>query len=77
MGKSGNFLEDLDAVIISHSHYDHAAGYRDLIEYNMGSVQIGSTEFEGMSDQAYLDNQAPHTAQIQCDVGQVKVSFSR
>ena len=24
-------------MIISHSHYDHAAGYRDLIEYNMGS----------------------------------------
>jgi len=33
----GLSLENLDAVIISHSHYDHAAGYRDLIEYNMGS----------------------------------------
>lgn len=33
----GLSLEDLDAVILSHSHYDHAAGYRDLIEYDMGS----------------------------------------
>ena len=30
-------LADLDAVILSHSHYDHAAGYRDLIENGKGS----------------------------------------
>ena len=33
----GICLENLDAVIISHSHYDHAAGYRDLIESGLGS----------------------------------------
>ena len=26
----------LDAVVLSHSHYDHAAGFRDLLEQGMG-----------------------------------------
>ena len=30
-------LKDLSAVILSHSHYDHAAGYRSLVENGMGS----------------------------------------
>lgn len=30
-------LHELDAVALSHSHYDHAAGYRDLIEQGFGS----------------------------------------
>jgi len=30
-------LRDLDAVILSHSHYDHAAGFRDLTENGLGS----------------------------------------
>ncbi len=34
MGKS---VVGLDAVILSHSHYDHAAGYRDLISIGGGS----------------------------------------
>ena len=33
----GRDLRDLDAVVLSHSHYDHAAGYRDLIESGLGS----------------------------------------
>ncbi len=33
----GLSLKDLDGVILSHSHYDHAAGYRDLIEAGLGS----------------------------------------
>lgn len=33
----GICLKSLDAVVISHSHYDHAAGYRDLIESGLGS----------------------------------------
>lgn len=28
----GRALTGLDAVVLSHSHYDHAAGYRDLLE---------------------------------------------
>lgn len=28
----GRKVHNLDAVVLSHSHYDHAAGYRDLIE---------------------------------------------
>ena len=41
-------LADLDAVILSHSHYDHAAGYRDLIENGKGSkdLYIGGHFFE-------------------------------
>lgn len=35
--KLGISLKGLDGVILSHSHYDHAAGYRDLIEEGMGS----------------------------------------
>lgn len=30
-------LGGLDAVVLSHSHYDHAAGYRCLIEAGLGS----------------------------------------
>lgn len=33
----GRSLQHLDAVILSHSHYDHAAGYRDLVESGGGS----------------------------------------
>ncbi len=41
-------LKDLDAVVLSHSHYDHAAGYRDLIENGQGSKKlfIGDHFFE-------------------------------
>lgn len=63
---AGSVAMDLTEMMTDHN-------YR--VEYNMGTVQIGSTEFEGMSDQAYLDYQAPYLAQIQCDVGEVKVSF--
>ena len=33
-------LKNLDAVIISHSHYDHAAGFRDLTENGLGSKEL-------------------------------------
>lgn len=33
----GRDVNALDAVALSHSHYDHAAGYRDLIESGGGS----------------------------------------
>lgn len=33
----GRPLDGLDAVVLSHSHYDHAAGYRDLLEAGLGS----------------------------------------
>lgn len=41
-------LKDLDAVILSHSHYDHAAGFRDLTEKGLGSSRVytGPSFFE-------------------------------
>ena len=33
-------LKQLDAVILSHSHYDHAAGFRNLTENHMGSATL-------------------------------------
>lgn len=30
--KLGKDVSKPDAVVLSHSHYDHAAGYRDLVE---------------------------------------------
>lgn len=36
----GISLDGLDAVVLSHSHYDHAAGYRDLIEQGLGSETL-------------------------------------
>lgn len=33
-------LKGLDAVVISHSHYDHAAGFRDLTEQGVGSRDL-------------------------------------
>lgn len=38
--RMGVELKDLDAVIISHSHYDHAAGFRDLTENGLGSREL-------------------------------------
>ena len=38
----GISLKELDAVILSHSHYDHAAGYRDLTECGLGSKLLST-----------------------------------
>lgn len=44
----GRDLRRLDAVVLSHSHYDHAAGYRDLLEKGLGAPLLvtGSRFFE-------------------------------
>lgn len=36
-GNLGISLENLDAVVLSHSHYDHAKGYRELVEAGMAA----------------------------------------
>lgn len=40
----GMDLHDLDGVILSHSHYDHAGGYRSLIESGGGSPVLYTGE---------------------------------
>ena len=35
--KLGIDLKDLDAVVLSHGHYDHARGYRTLVREGLGS----------------------------------------
>lgn len=66
---------DAGSVEIVLAESMDAHNYR--VQCDMGSVQVGATEMEGMSVKKYLDNQASHLAEIQCNVGQVKVSFSR
>lgn len=36
----GRDVRNLDAVVLSHSHYDHAAGFRDLTEQGLGSAHL-------------------------------------
>lgn len=40
----GRPLGGLDAVVLSHSHYDHAAGCRDLLEAGLGSSVLYTGE---------------------------------
>lgn len=40
----GRPLGGLDAVVLSHSHYDHAAGCRDLLEAGLGSSLLYTGE---------------------------------
>lgn len=43
----GVALEQAEAVVLSHSHYDHAAGYRDLAEAGFGKkLYTGEHFFE-------------------------------
>lgn len=57
--KLGISLENLDGVVLSHSHYDHAGGYRDLIEAGLGSkfLYTGSHFFE----KKYAKNENSYT----------------
>lgn len=57
-GQSGQFLENarrmgvslegLDAVVLSHSHYDHARGYRELVDAGLAApvLYTGAGFFE-------------------------------
>ncbi len=45
--KLGLSLDNLKAVVVSHSHYDHAAGFRDFAEgkHSAGSLIVGKGFF--------------------------------
>lgn len=44
----GRSLENMDALVLSHSHYDHAGGFRYLVEQRKGpgTVYTGARFFE-------------------------------
>lgn len=52
-------LEHLDGVILSHSHYDHASGYRDLVEEGLGGSILYTGE--GFFRRKYADNGVRYT----------------
>ena len=46
--RMGVALDDFDAVVISHSHYDHAGGFRDFAEagFRVPSLYVGKGFFQ-------------------------------
>lgn len=38
-------LKDVDYVILSHSHYDHAAGYPDMVSYGVHAPLVTGPQF--------------------------------
>ncbi|MBP3700540.1 MAG: hypothetical protein J6I64_01490, partial [Lachnospiraceae bacterium] len=73
----GDWQVDCDAGNVKMELAASMDEYNYQVEYDLGTVRIGSQEFNGMSDQVSLFNDARYEAQIQCDVGLVDVSFSQ
>ncbi len=72
--KLGIDLKNLDAVVLSHSHYDHAAGFRDLVESGAGSSHLytGPNFFEKKFAQngvRHTDLSAGFTPDFLCENG--------
>lgn len=44
-GKMNVSLEDVDYVVLSHSHYDHAGGYPDMVRHGVYAPLITGPEF--------------------------------
>ena len=72
----GDWQVDCDAGSVELELAGALSDYNYQIEYDLGSIWVGDREFSGMSDQTYLDHGASYLARIQCDVGQVTVSFN-
>ncbi len=68
---------DVDAGSVELTLAGVLEDYDYQIEYELGNVYLDGQEYSGMSDEVYLDHDAQYRAQIQCDVGQVDVSFTR
>ncbi len=72
----GDWKVDVDAGSVELTLAGVLEDYDYQIEYDLGNVYLDGREYSGMSDEISLDHDAPYRAQIQCDVGQVDVSFT-
>lgn len=65
---AGSVTMDLDGSLMDHNYQ---------IQYDLGQVKVGDKVFEGLSDTVNLKHGASNYAQIQCNMGQINVSFSK
>lgn len=73
----GSWTADCDVGSITMELDAAEKDYNYAVDSDMGSVQIGSREFSGMSASQDIRNGAEYTAKIDCDMGSVEVIFTR
>ncbi len=74
---AGDWNAQCDAGAIQMQLTRTMEDYDYHVEYDLGSVTIGSEVFDGVSGEKTLDHDAPYRGSIHCDVGRVIVSFVR
>ncbi|MCI8403082.1 MAG: DUF4097 domain-containing protein [Lachnospiraceae bacterium] len=73
----GNWKADCDVGSMEIWLTRGETDYNYMIDNDMGSVQVGSKDFSGMSNTKNLLNDAEFTGTIDCDMGSVTVMFDR